>query len=268
MSTSLQSLITERPSGRRRPLLLDHDAYATAVIRQGAAIPWTDTPALAGHVGQVSGLLDPDVAWVDIEALYRARLGERPELVAAMGARTRAGTALRTLLGDQESSRLVVDTLQTIARTSHRRLVIAVPSPARLLLRAHEIAGTPLDEVDEDRADAASVYLAEWLGHLGELPVALVVLDARARGTEPEPVVPEVLGGYTALGNVAGHFGWSIALRSEEGIVLGADEPRVALLAESFWTGAVEAPEADALLAAIPPSAVPEQVLERLAQLA
>lgn len=267
MSSSLQSLIAERPTGRQRPLLLDNDAYATAVIRQGVAIPWTDLPALASHVGQVAGLLDPDVSWVDLEGLYRAHLAERPDLVTAMGARPRAGVALRTLLGDPAVGRIVLDTLQTIAAAAHRPLVLDIPSPVRWLLRAHETAGTALDEVDEDRADAASVYIAEWLGHLGDLPVALVVLDARSRNGEIGPSAPESLSAYTALTNVCRHFGWSIALQSDRGVVLGDDEPRVAVLAETYWTDAAEIPEADALIATIPASAVPEQVLDRLARL-
>ncbi len=267
MSSSLQSLIAERPTGRQRPLLLDPDAYATAVIRQGAAIPWTDLPALASHVGQVTGLLDPDAGWVDVEALYAAILAERPDLVTAMGARPRPGVALRTLLGDPTGARLVLDTLQAIAAATRRPLVLDLPSPVRWLLAAHRAAGTPLDEVDEDRADAASVYVAEWLGHLGDLPVGLVLLDARGRGDEPAPTVPETLAAYTALTNVCHHFGWSIGLRTDGGITLGDDEPRLAVLDEAFWTDAAEVPDADALIAAIPPTAVPEQVLDRLARL-
>lgn len=267
MSSSLQSLIAARPTGRQRPLLLDPDAYATAVIRQGAAIPWIDLPALAGHVGQVAGLLDPDAGWVDIGALYGAHLAEHTELVAAMGARPRAGVALRTLLGDPSGVRLVLETLQAIAAATRRPLVLDLPSPVRWLLAAHEAAGTPLDEVDEDRADAASVYVAEWLGHLGDLPVGLVLLDARARGDEVAPSVPETLAAYTALTNVCGHFGWSIGLRTHSGIALGDDEPRLAVLDEAFWTGVAEVPEADALVATIPATAVPEQVLDRLARL-
>lgn len=267
MTSSLQSLIAERPSGRRRPLLIDHDAYATAVLRQGTAVPWTDAPALVSHLAQVTGLLDPDAVWVDIAALYRARCAEQPELVAAMGARSRPGVALRTLLGDQPGTGLLVDTLRTIAATSHRPLVLALPSPARWLLWAHQVAGTPLERVDEERADAASVYLAEWLGHLGELPVALVVLDARAEDDVSGAVEPESLAAYASVTNVAGHFGWSIALRTDRGLELAETEARVAVLTEAFWTGADEVPEADALVAPIPASAVPEQVLDRLARL-
>lgn len=265
MTSSLESLVTTAPSGRTRPVLLDHDGYATAVIRQGAPIPWTDLASLTGHVGQVHALLDPDATWIDVGALYDAHLAGNPGLAAAMGARSRTGFPLRALLGDEDGVARVVRTGGTLADTTRRPLVLALPSPARWLARAHVAAGRKLDSVDDVAADIASMYLAEWLGGLGALPVALVLLDARAAAGDSPVETAESPGAYSAVVNVAEHFGWTVAMRHDERIEVRDGVPDVGLVPEAFWFDGAALPDGAALLAAIPASAPPERVLDRLA---
>lgn len=267
MTSSLHSLVTSAPSGRSRPVLLDHGDYATAVIRQGAAVPWADLAALPGHFGQVHALVDPDATWVDVGALYDAHLAADPTLVEAMGARSRTGYALRTLLGDDAGVERTTRTASTLSDATRRPLVLALPSPARWLTRAHATGEGPLDSVDEHGADSASMYLAEWIGRLGALPVALVLLDARPRDTDGKVEVDETLAAYTAIANVAAHFEWSLALRHEAGIEVPAGEPVIGLVPEEFWLDATPAPDGEVLLGTIPSAAEPERVLERLALL-
>ncbi|WP_416985223.1 hypothetical protein [Streptomyces sp. T028] len=267
MPSSLHSLAADPPSGNARPLLVESDAYAAAVIRQGAPIPWTDLAALAGHVGQVHSLLDPDALWVDVEALYGAHLAVEPDLVTEMGARSRTGHALRTLLGADSGVDRVLTTVGTLAEATKRRVVLDVPSPARWLARTHALAGRPLDGVDEDQADSASMYLAEWLGKLGTLPVALVLLDARAAEGDAEVVALETLSACSSLTNVAGHFEWTLALRDEDTVEVPAGEPGIGLVPGDHWTGGAGVPAADVLLAGIPPTASPERVLDQRARL-
>ena len=263
MSSSLETLIGASPSGRARPLLLDHSEYGTAVIRQGRPIPWTDLAELTGYFGQLNGLLAPDTTWVDVDALYSAHLGGRDALVAAMGSRTRTGYALRTLLADDEGLDLVLRTAATLSEASRRPVVLSVPSPARWLAQTHRVAGTPLEVVDEDGADKASMYLAEWLGRLGSLAVGLLLLDARGDGETPVKV-EEDLDGYTSITNVADHFGWSLAMRGDEAVAVGKAQPSIGLVTDSFWLEGADLPEAAALIAAIPAAASPERVLEQL----
>ena len=265
--SSLHTLIAAPPSGRTRPLLIDADRYATEVVRQGAPIPWTDLALVTGHVAQVTSLLGPDAVWIDVAAWYAAYTATAPDLVTDMGARTRAGYALRTLLGHEQAAGALHTTVRTIAASSRRQLVLHTPSPACWLRQAHALAGTPLEEVDEDQADSASMYLAEWLGHLGSLPVALVLLDARRSVSEPDGMPVEHLAAYTALTNVAGHFAWTLALRTEDGIEVGAGEPTIGILDECFWITGAGIPDGEVIVADIPPTARPEHVLDQLAAL-
>jgi hypothetical protein len=260
---SVKSLVAAPPSGRARPLLINDVDYSTAVIRQGAPIPWTDTTLAAAHFGQVRGLLEPDASWVDVRRVHRAHADARPELVAAMGARARSGYPLRTLLGDEAVLAATLEVLDTLGRTTRRPLVLHVPSPASWLSWAHDVAGNPLDGVDPDRADSASMYVAEWLGRLGSLPVALVVLDARGRPMQ----TAERLAAYTSITNVAGHFDWSLAIWADTGIEAAPKDPAIGLLPDEFWTAGADIPDADVLVTTIPDSASPERVLEQLAKL-
>ncbi len=257
---SVKSLVAAAPTGRIRPLLIDDADYSTAVIRQGAPIPWTDTTLMAGHFGQVRGLLDPDALWIDVRRMHAAHTGARPELATAMGARSRTGYPLRTLLADGPLLAATVEVLETVAKTARRQLILHLPSPASWLVSAHQVAGTPLDGVDADRADGASMYMAEWLGRLGTLPVALVLLDSR------DAQLPEAP--YTALANVTSHFDWSLAVWDADGIHTATGDPAIGVIAPEFWTaGTADIPEAEVLVTTIPSTAPPELVLDQLAKL-
>ncbi|WP_054814909.1 hypothetical protein [Nocardia arizonensis] len=267
MSSSLQSLVRTPPSGRSRPLLVDSDAYATTVIRQGNPIPWTDLSALSGHVAQVHSLLDPDALWADVEALTGAHLGAGPSLVTRMGARSRTGYPLRTMLGAEALVDRILTTVRTLADATRRPVVLDVPSPARWLGRVHALVGNPLATVDYDAADSASMYLAEWLGKLGPLPIALVLLDARTSDGDAAVTTTETTSSYSSIINVASHFGWTLALRSEHTVEVAVGAPDIALVPEDYWLDDAEFGAAEVLLATIPATASPEKVLDRHARI-
>ncbi|MBD0022297.1 hypothetical protein GII33_02470 [Gordonia pseudamarae] len=260
---SLISLAAAPPSGRSRPLIIDDTDYATTVIGQGSSPPWTDIASLAGYFGQVQALLNADATWVDVQRWQRAQLDSRPDIVTDMGARSRAGYALRTLLGDPELVQQLVKAVATVADTTRRRLILRVPSPGTWLAWAHEVAGTPIEEIDADNADGASMYVAEWLGQLGTLPVAAVVLDA----VETPDGLTEALAEYTSITNVAQHFGWSVVMRYTDRVDTGTDTT-IGILPAEFWSGGSAVPETDIVLTRIPAQANPEVVLDKLKHLA
>ena len=222
-------------SGRAVPLILDHADYGSAVLLQGAPIPWTDLPALVAGAARVPGLI-----------------GE-------MAARSRTGYALRTLLASPELLDFASVTIRTAADAVRREVTLAVPSPARFLMRAHAIAGTDVANVSADQADSASMYL-------GSMPLSLVLLDARhTEGDTAELEAAERLADYSAITNVARHLALDLALRTDEGLEVDGDAS-AAVIPDSFWLAedpGAPAP-AELWLTHVPAQAHPETVLERI----
>ncbi|WP_020661490.1 hypothetical protein [Amycolatopsis benzoatilytica] len=265
MAVRLDNLVAAPPSGRQRALLLDSDDYATAVVRQGSPIPWGELAAFTGFVGQVNALLSPDATWIDGGAFYADRLAANPDLGQAMGARSRTGYALRTLLGDPDGIEQLVRAGETVGSATRRPLVLACPSPGRWLALAQHLAAKPVAEVDPDAADTASMYIAQWLGKLGALPVALVVFDARG-GAGGAAIAPESLAAYTSITNVADHLGWTVALWTTDGVETRG-ETVFGVVPSEYWTDGGALPDGDVLLATIPRDATPERVLEQLGRI-
>lgn len=268
MTTTLQDLCSLPPSGRSRPLLLDLDAYAHSVVRQGAKVPWDNVAELALYLGQVQALLRPDALWVDIEAFFESRLAERGDLVTEMGSRTRTGYPLKTLLSDEDLLAELDVILTTLAESTKRKLVLNIASPARWLGRAHSLAGNPLEEIESVRADAASMYIAEWIGKFGKANVAALIMDGREKEGDAPLENAEELGEYTSIINVVGHFSWSCALRDQTGVATTETDVDVEILDETFWASG-DAPEGGSgvVLSHIPADSDPETVLVQLAKL-
>ncbi len=260
---SLSSLALAPPSGRDRPLIIDDTDYATSVIRQGSEPPWTDPAALAGYFGQVQALLNADATWIDVQRWQQAHLQTHLSIVTAMAERSRTGYALRTLLGETTLVDSFVTAAGTIAQTTRRSLVLRVPSPGAWLRWAHDVAGTSPDEIDPDDADGAAMYIAEWLGKLGALPVDAIVLDTEGA----PPTLAETLAEYTSISNVAAHFDWSVLLRRTDRIETGP-AVSVGVLKPEFWCDGAEMPEEGVVITTIPAGANPELVLDKLKQMA
>ena len=224
-----------------------------AVVLQGAPVPWEPLEHVR-FLGQLSALLSPDRTLIDAGALIADALAGRPELVEAMGARSRTGYALRTLLADDTIGGTVFEVLRIAAGSGARPLVLQVPSPDVWLRATAELAGADLD-IDADDAENASVYVADWLRRFAESRVDAVVLDARAAQRR------EQLADYGPITGLADHYRWGLVLRGEDGAEARAGSAGV--LAPGYWRGEdVAVPEADLLVASIPADAEPERVLQ------
>ena len=69
-----------------------------------------------------------------------------------------------------------------LAQTSKAPLVLQIPAPTVWLASTHQACGTgTAADIDVDDAENTSVYIADWLRGLAQLPVTAVLLDARAR---------------------------------------------------------------------------------------
>jgi hypothetical protein len=268
MSTRFHELLTSPPSGRAVPLILDHASFGSARLLHGSPVPWSEPVECQNYFGQAQGLLRPDVTLVDLGAACAQHLADRPKLVEAMGARTRTGYALKTLLGDDELADAVVGLTRILAETNQQPLVLQLPAPLRWLALTQAATGqTQAAALDPDHGESASMYIADWLRRFSALPVTLLLLDGR-RCDDPDlrGLVADDLSAYSPLVNAAAHYHWGLALRTDDRLELQDGDETGAVLPSSFWVDQ-PAPEARVLLAEVPGDAEPERVLERLASL-
>lgn len=235
-------------------LVIDALDYGRAVLLQGGEIPWEPNEH-ARFLGQLGALLRPDRTLVDVGAFVRHLLRERPELIEAMAVRSRAGYALRTMLGDDRIRDAVVQLLGVVAASASSPLVLQLPSPGVWLPETARLAGVDA-EADVDDLENASVYYADWLRRLAEVPIDTVLLDGRGAA------VGESLECYGPLRGVAEHHRWQLALRCGDEV---QSIPGVAAeLAPEFWEGTeVDAPMGTLMIAEIPGGALQEHVLRQ-----
>ena len=276
MSISLAGVIAEPPTGRRRAVLVDSHDYAQAVLLQGKPVPWGEPMAYCNFFSQAQGLLTSDVALLSLDRFYAHRLNGDTALQSRMAAKTRTGFALRTLLSDPDLMRDAVDLAMTFSQTQKAPVVLQIPSPMRWLMLTHPFGGAAdAAGLDADAAENASMYIADWLRAFAALPLAAVVLDDRPHAGETSVPVP--LEAYSPVRNVTDHYGWTLALRHADGMQLAGSPvspPEGTVIPPDFWhdagaaaAGTAEVPPGTFLLAEIPPTAVPEHVLARLATL-
>jgi hypothetical protein len=268
MSTKFDDVLSNPPSGRSVPLILDHAAFGSARLLHGASVPWSEPVECQSYFGQAQGLLRPDVTLVDLGAAYAQHLEGRPDLAEAMGARSRMGYALKTLLADDALAEAIVGVTRILAETNQQPLVLQVPAPLRwLALTGNTTGQTDVTAIDLDHGESASMYLADWLRRFGALPVTLLLLDGR-RDDDPalSGLVAEDLLAYSPLGNAAAHYRWGLALRTDDTLELPGTSDDGVVLPPSFWVDE-PAPRAPVLLAEIPCDAEPELVLSRLGTL-
>jgi hypothetical protein len=269
MPTHIADVLVRPPSGRAVPLILDHASFGSARLLHGSPVPWSTPVECLSYFDQAQGLLRPDATLVDVGAAYEQHLAGRPDLVAAMSARSRTGYALKTLLADQQVADAVAGVVQVLAQTSRLPIVLQLPAPLRWLALTSAAAGNGVPaDLTVEHGESASMYLADWLRRVGSLPVALLLLDGRRHDDKAlAEVVADDLASCTPVVNACDHYRWGLGLRRDDWLELHGSDVLGVVLPKSFWVDG-QAPPASLLLGEVPADAEPGHVLERLASLA
>ena len=266
-AVSLAEVIRIPPTGRTRAVVLDFHDYAQAVFLKGRPAPWGEAMAYSNFLGQAQGVLKSDALILPLDRFYREIFLQNPDLRVAMGAKSRTGYALRTLLGDANATTRAVEFVSTFVKTQRSPVVLQVSSPFRWLADTHTLVGGEA-ELDGDNAENASMYVADLLRGFAALPLAGILLDDR---TQPD-VAPGLAVGfdaYSPVANVTEHYGWTLAMRGHDGITLAGSSARGEPIPADFWAGDAALspglPSGDFLIGEIPTGAVPETVMSRIA---
>ncbi|GEP27997.1 hypothetical protein CLE01_25950 [Cryobacterium levicorallinum] len=265
VTVSLNELLAEPTSGRRRAVVLDSHDYAQSVFLQGKPVPWQEPMAFANFFGQVQGVLKSDLALLSLDRFYAQRVAADPALQAAMGAKTRTGYALRTLLGNAETTAYVIELATLFSQTQRVPVVLQIPSPMQWLALTHPFSGSnDVSGLDPDNAENASMYVADWLRGFAALPLIAVLLDDRGPAVGGVP-----LSTYSPVANVTDHYRWALGQRHDDHVELHGSQLSGAVISAEFWSSdsGTLLPDGDFLVGEVPRQAVPEQVLSRITAL-
>lgn len=261
-------------------LWLDANDYASALLVNGAP-PWLDVAATLAWQRKAQGLLRSDVVTLPLAPVIDAWLAQNAALRTAMAAKSRLLAPLKTLLADEALRAHLAEMVRGMrAGFGDALLALAIPSP-RLwpaLAYAQAFGADQPAEVTADDADAASVYVADFLRGFGDAGVDALLLQETAASM---PGSDDDLSCYGAVINVARNYRWDLGLLQPDGgdydaapldFVIAPAAQRGARLAAlrlpaSFWESGCAA-AAPLRYVEVPASGLqPEAVLERLSAL-
>ena len=179
-------------------LHLDWTDYAEALL--GPA-DWADAASIAALFGKAQALLPSELIVLPVASVAAAHVAARAGLHSAVAAKADGAAPLKALLAD---ARLRTMLNETLARLDGERrgavLALGLPAPAALAQAAAGMAGATIPAADEDLADDAAVYIADFLRAFAGAPVAALRLGSDA-----------VLAAFDApLVRVAAHYGWQV----------------------------------------------------------
>lgn len=256
MSNPLRNLLENNHSGTAQ-LMIDAENYAQKVLLQDKAIPWHEATAYANHLGQTIALLKPSVAVVRLDKMIQQELTDNQTLVGAMGAKSRSIFALKTLMGDENFKAAAGTLVTAVTKTLHLPIAVQLPSSLQMLYLTNRAAQPNSDaEFDDDQAENAAVYFADWLRAFTDADIAGLIFDERDNTVAEEA--------YQPIKNTAEHYRWCLGVRRDNAVVFSDPQATIAVLPDDYWTTGKGENINGVVFSEIAKDAVPEKVLEYL----
>jgi hypothetical protein len=246
--------------------------------------PWTTPASYMAFYGQAHGLVKADVVVLDVWDLFQHWMEEDEKALPAMAEKRRVPFALKTMLDAFAPRELLAEVITAVSNNYGGKtpIVLVVPSPRSLLVRAHKAATGNDAEPEEMTVDTAAMYLADFLRYFSETDLSGVLL------VEDENLMPagtDELSWYQPVVNVAKHYRWSIGIQlpfADDGFDVPSDMGFAITPAESsasanslgvdisqpLWTGGdIPGKSGGFYYLTIPEDAKPESVLETVSTL-
>lgn len=159
---------------------------------------WTDAASVAALYARAQALLPSDLLVLPVARIAAAHIVARPALRTTIAGKPAAAQPLRALLADgglREMIAAAMTRLQPIAAV----VALGLPAPAEFARAVAVAAGLPAPPADDDLADDAAVYTADFLRAFKAVPLGALVLDADAFPEFDAPIV-----------RIADHYGWQL----------------------------------------------------------
>ena len=237
-------------------LIINAEGYAQHILLQDKPIPWFEATAYANHLKQTVALLKPQVAVISLDKMLEQELINNQQLTTEMSAKSRTGYALKIFMRNEKIKAAVSALMTSCISTQSIPVMIQLPSPLQLL---YITAGAALPdsnhEFNEDDAENAAIYIADWLRVFKDIDIAGLIFD------ECEGDVPK--GVYKPITNTAEHYQWIIGIRRDKEVSFDELEIIIPVLPSTFWILGEHSPKVrGTIFTEIARNSVPEKVLD------
>ncbi|MEH6468491.1 MAG: hypothetical protein V7725_02615 [Porticoccus sp.] len=210
MSVDLVSYLS---SGDESPRLwVNFNDYTKKLLLGEGENPWTTPASYMAFYGQAHGLVKADVVVLDVWDLFQHWMVEDEKAIPAMAEKRRVPYALKAMLEAFAPRELLAEVITAVSNNygGETPIVLVVPSPRSLLVKAHKAATGNDAEPEEMTVDTAAMYLADFLRYFSETDLSGVLL---VEDENLMPVSTEELSWYQPVINVAKHYRWSVGVR-------------------------------------------------------
>lgn len=283
MAIDLVNYLDDRENHPR--LWINFNSYAKKLLSKGEN-PWTTPASYMSFYGQAHGLVKADVAVLDIWDLYQHWMQEDKGALESMVTNRRVTAPVKKMLEAFAPRELLAEVITAVSNNYNGSvpIVLIIPSPRALVVKAYRAANDGDIEPDDMSVDTASMYLADYLRYFSETEISGVLL------MEDESLMPlnsEELSWYQPVFNVTKHYRWAVGIHlptAIENFVLPegvnfsivpaqsglADESLGIDISENLWDQSsepLEGKDRGFYYLSIPESSMPEAVLETLSTL-
>lgn len=280
MATNLKQHLSTIAADRT-PIWIDASNYGQKLLNNDKEIPWEDIGACVSYHRQLQGLVNSDVIAIQVGDFYQSWLEKHPALKSAMKEKRRLGYALRTLLADSKAKQLLNEFVKALCDCHpDTPVVLALPSPRKWMKEAYCYArDCDTVEVSWEDAESASMYMADFLRNFSDCDISAILLsDQTGEGVENDAH----LLAYQPVINTAEHYRWEIVLLgAQNDFTPNTDSGVCFSLCRNYsnttgvFQSAAEWKNSELplfsgegfLFVEIPSNAIPEEVLEELANL-
>jgi hypothetical protein len=192
-------------------LWIDFNVYTKKLLLAEGENPWTNPASYMSFYGQAHGLVNADVVVMDIWDLFHHWMQEDEEAIPSMAGKKRITVAAKTMLEAFAPRELLAEVLTAIGNNygGSVPIVLVIPSPRSLLIKANKAANGIDVEPEEGHIDTASMYLADYLRYFSEIDISGVLLR---EDPDSMPESAEELSWYQPVYNVAKHYRWSVGV--------------------------------------------------------
>ena len=205
-------LVNYLSAGEGTPKLwIDFNAYTKKLLLAEGENPWANPASYMSFYGQAHGLVNADVVVMDIWDLFHHWMLEDDEAIPSMAGKKRITVAAKAMLEAYAPRELLAEVLTAISNNygGSVPIVLVMPSPRSLLIRANKAANGVDVEPEEAHIDTASMYVADYLRYFSEVDLSGVLLR---EDPESMPESAEELSWYQPIYNVAKHYRWSVGM--------------------------------------------------------